>query len=804
MSFHRVGAVVFGGLLLITSMLQPKSSSSPAPIEEIILIANLTSAASVTDASSFWSNWYAQSGPQVLFSQVLALSSIADVRGLGGAINGIFDRGFRFTPTPTQRENILHWIVQMREFKLPGLAVPAFSSFDNNFSTIFGYATELTCIDKLNAVTESVVFNNIITHLQQALALPTLTSTNATNFVAAFIKAFNIAQRVATSEQCDVLSSLLTNVPSWLGSSVENLRQAIVEKKRVITETQLIQNLKKAASATKLSDITPYLISANQITIQGLSNFLSDFTNYALDGFRTAYNDAFNRAISLAASNADITKLNECLPPTTGALNIYRSPLTQALNAQLGIINAKSETTLIANLNAVTASSQFSDSEKFTDITILLTQMLKFSTITSVNTTNFVNAFVNAFGIALSIATLAKCDVLSAMLTSNAPSWLSSNVTSLQQAIVDRKTKLQKIDTETKIISGLKAVTTFEIRLQLLTAVLAPTYVPVNATELANTVVTAFTTAITAAKSLEELSQLGNLLKTPPAYISNNTTALSSALTQKQQQLQAATDAAAKETKLITDLKSATSTVANESTIIATLKSTKTNVTTLFSTLDTVLASTYKPGNLTNIKAAVLAGITRAIALITTSNYTTAQPKITNYISSATPQYLTAAQKASLSNSLKKRITSIRSSLSSAFISKVTSFISATTTAIATRTTPAATLAQRQAKLTSAIRKAAEVIDAHTQFAPSTSEQAKLKSYYTKFNAAIVKLIQDQGFIKKTVSGKTATYALAYGATATEPKASIKKVLNFMSTTSFPQLGTAQKNIITSINASIV
>jgi hypothetical protein len=504
--------------------------------------------------------------------------------------------------------------------------------------------------------------------------------------------------------------------------------------------------------------------------------------------------NSFNQAFKIAISIATITQCDILNTMLTSNVPTWLSPsvanLQQVITARkTALQETGTQTQLIANLTTAASAN------KLSDITQYLTPAIAITTPLAANVSNLTTAFTNAFNHAISLASSAPdITTLTNCLPPAQGSYLSGLRTNLAAALTTKQQQLQnasdttaKAAQETKLITDLKAATIFAALLPLLTTALAPTYTPTNATDITSSVVTAFNTAVTVATSLPELTQLSNLLTTSPAYISSNVQLFNTAITARQQQLQGTNNAT------------------TETTIIATLKSSTASLNTLLSNLDTVLAATYQPSNLTNLKAAVIAGITRAITLITTSNYTTGQPKITNYLSSATPKYLTTAQKTSLSTSLATKIKSIRTSLISSFTGKITSFTSAVTTAIATRTTPAATLAQRQTRLTSAIQDAATIIDAHTQLAPSTSELAlaNLRSAYTSFNASIIKLIQEQGFIKKTVSGQTITYTLAYNATAAEPKTSLKKVLNFMNTTSFPQLSSTQKNIITAINASI-
>ncbi len=242
-------------------------------------------------------------------------------------------------------------------------------------------------------------------------------------------------------------------------------------------------------------------------------------------------------------------------------------------------------------------------------------------------------------------------------------------------------------------------------------------------------------------------------------------------------------------------------------TIITTLNSRTAPLTALFSCLDRALALNYQQGDIpTTLKAAIPNGIARAITLITPDNYTTAQSKITGYITSVTSRYISESAAAPLRNSLATKIKSVRSLVIASLITTIQSFKTAVTTALAMQAYTPATVAQRQAKMTKLIKTAADIIDMHTQLAPSTTEfaQANLGDDYTSFNDSVIKLIQDQGFIEKTTSGKTDTYALAYNATAAEPKTSLTEVLNFMSTPPiFPQLTPDQKAIIDAIKSSI-
>jgi hypothetical protein len=632
-------------------------------------------------------------------------------------------------------------------------------------------------IKKLNSAKAAPQFDEIITLIKPALGLTTVTAANKDTIINLFVNAINIAITKATLDQLNTLNSLLATVPSWLSTSVDSLKQSISAQQADLT---LIINLTNAFSAPKLSDITPYLTQAAPLT-------------YPIDNLTTAFTNAFNRAISLASSATDISTLTNCLPPAQGGyLSGLRTNLANALatkqqqlqDASDAAAKAAQETKLIADLKAATI---------FAALLPLLTTALA-PTYTPINATDLTSTVATAFNTAVTAAaSLAELTQLSNLLKTP-PTYISSNVQSFNTAITTRQQQLQdasnaaaKAAQETKLIADLKAATTSAALLPLLTTALAPTYTPINATDLTSTVATAFNTAVTAAASLADLTSLSNLLKTPPTYISSNIQSFNTAITARQQQLQPANNAT------------------TETTIITALKASRTSLDALFSNLDIVIAATYQPINLTNLKAAVFAGITRSITLITTSNYITVQTKIATYISNATPKYLTTAQKTSLTTSLATKIKSIRTSLISPFTSKITSFTSVVTTAIATRTTPAAVLAQRQEKLTKAIQAAATIIDTHTQLAPSTTElaQTTLRSAYTSFNTSIIKLIQDQGFIKKTGSGQNTTYTLAYNATVAEPKTSLKKVLTFMSSTNFPQLSSAQKNIITAINASI-
>ncbi|MFA5306616.1 MAG: hypothetical protein WC365_04145 [Candidatus Babeliales bacterium] len=658
---------------------------------------------------------------------------------------------------------------------------------------------------------EQQLIANLKTATTFAALLPLLTTALASTYIpvnateltstvaAAFTTAINAA---ATLDNITQLSNLLKAPPTYFTSNVTTLTSAIAQKQQQLktasdtaaaaaaattAEQQLIANLKTATTFAALLPLLTTALASTYIPVNA-----TELVSTVAAAFTTAIN---------AASTLDnITQLSNLLkaPPSYFTSNV--ATLTSAIaqkqqqlktasdTAAAAAAAATAEQQLIANLKAATT---------FSALLPLLTTALA-STYIPVNATELASTVAAAFTTAINIATSTELTQLSNLLKAP-PTYFTSNVATLTSAITQKQQQLKTAsDTaaaataaataEQQLIANLKAATTFAALLPLLTTALASTYTPINATNFVSAVASAFTTAINTATSLDNITQLSNLLKAPPTYFTSNVATLTAALTTKQQQLQA------------------TNTAAAETTIIATLKSTKTTLDTLFSTFDTVLASTYKPISLSTLKAAMLTGLTRTIALITAANYATDQSKITSYISRATPKYITTAQKTSLSKILATKIKSIRTSLISAFVSKINSFKTAAAAAITTKTKPATVLTQRQTKFTSAFQAAAAIIDAYVQLAPSTSELAlsNLKSAFTNFNASIIKLIQDQGFIKKSTSGKTTTYKLAYNATAAEPKASLKKVLTFMGTTKFPQLTTAQKNIIISINASIL
>jgi hypothetical protein len=310
-----------------------------------------------------------------------------------------------------------------------------------------------------------------------------------------------------------------------------------------------------------------------------------------------------------------------------------------------------------------------------------------------------------------------------------------------------------------------------------------------NTNELKTTLISAFNHAVGLAANSTDINTLKPILDTmqKSAYLNDSWAAMNSAWSQRQQQLQ-------------------DSTGTEEANLIKTLNATTTPLATIYTSLDKVLAATYQPTNLPNLKTAVFNGINNAIKLITTTNYSTAQSKIAGYITKAGSKY--TIDTATLTKNLSARIStitkSIRTSAINAFTSKVSSFSSAAKTALATKATSTSLLAQRRSRLTTAIQSAATVIDAHTLLKPTATElaQTTLKNAYVTFNDTVIKLLSDSGLIKKTLRSGKNYYTLAYNATAKEPKTSLKKVLTAMKS-GFPLLSTTQKNMIAAINANI-
>jgi uncharacterized protein YgfB (UPF0149 family) len=602
----------------ISAALTSKIASLPSAANEATLISNLNSATTLDTIYSYLdtvlANSYTPINSSTLGSAVIvAISNAIDF--------------MTFYNYLTVQPKLTSYITAATS-KFPNQA-SILSSISTAVTTkvtsITSFLNEETLISNLKYAAQAATpLDNLYSYLGYALA-PSYTPANASSVGAAIATALTYAITLITSSnystvQPKLAAYITTATSKYTGTNFSSISTALTNKQQQLQaaaqETKLIVDLRTATTfAALLSLLTTALAST--------------YTPVNATELTSTVAAAFTAAINAAASLDNITQLSNLLkaPPTYFTSNV--TTLTQTLTTKQQQLKAASdaaaaataEQQLIANLKTATT---------FAALLPLLTTALASTYTTPINATNFVSAVASAFTTAINTAaSLDNIIQLSNLLKAH-PTYFTSNVAMLTSAITQKQQQLKAASdaaaaaaaattAEQQLIANLKAATTFAALLPLLTTALASTYTPVNATELASTVAAAFTVAINAAASLDNITQLSNLLKAPPTYFTSNVTTLTSAIAQKQQQLKSASDAAA----------AAAAATTAEQQLIANLKA-ATTFAAIKNIINDILAYSPSSTNLTALGTTLLTAFNKAVTLVQPTDYQDLKTLITS------------------------------------------------------------------------------------------------------------------------------------------------------------------------------